>query len=188
MKQQRLKLYCINMKYVRNLANADDNVMSVSPQVNKSTRPFVGIVVVFDNKKYCVPLSSPKKKFENKKNAVDFMKITHPTAKNDKGAYKVIGVLNFNNMLPVDESLLKPVDMQIHSGDSPQIAAYKELLKDQLSFCRSNQDLIARKANKLYDLVVNHPDKNFSLVKRCCKFAKLEQVLVDYLKSKNKKI
>ena len=112
MKQLRLKLYTIDMKYVRNLAKADNNVMSVSPQVNKNIRPFVGILILLDEKKYCIPLSSPKKKFESKKNTVDFIKITHPTIKNEKGANKVIGALNINNMLPIDESLLTPIDMK----------------------------------------------------------------------------
>ena len=55
MEQKRLNLYLIDMKYIRNLAKADDHVMSVSPQVGKETRPFVGIVVVCESLKYCIP-------------------------------------------------------------------------------------------------------------------------------------
>lgn len=33
MKQNRLNLYLIDMKYIRDLAKADDHVMSVSPQI-----------------------------------------------------------------------------------------------------------------------------------------------------------
>ncbi len=57
MRQQRLNLYLIDIKYIRNLAKADDHVMSVSPQIEKESRPFVGIVVICDLHKYCVPLS-----------------------------------------------------------------------------------------------------------------------------------
>ena len=71
--EPRLRLYTIDMKYVRNLAKTDDNVMSVSPQSGKAIRPFVGIIVLVNGRKYCIPLSSPKKKFENKKNGVDFL-------------------------------------------------------------------------------------------------------------------
>lgn len=67
MNQERLKLYRIDIKYVRNLAKIDDNVLSVSPQKNKSNRPFVGIIVINQKKKYCVPLSSPKVKHQNMK-------------------------------------------------------------------------------------------------------------------------
>lgn len=46
MEQERLNLYHMDMKYIRDLHNADDRVQSVSPQIHKSNRPFVGIVVV----------------------------------------------------------------------------------------------------------------------------------------------
>ena len=47
MEQKRLNLYTVNMKYIRNLHNqGDDRVFSVSPQVGKDTRPFVGIVII----------------------------------------------------------------------------------------------------------------------------------------------
>lgn len=180
MKQQRLKLYTINIKYVRNLSKVDDNVMSVSPQIEKKTRPFVGILILLGDKKYCVPLSSPKQKFEKKKNSVDFMRITHPTKKNEQGANKLIGVLNFNNMIPIEDSLLAPVDLTIHRGDDAKKAAYKSLMKDQLDFCQRNQDMILKRANKLYNLVTKYPDKNINLTKRCCNFIKLEQALSRY--------
>jgi protein AbiQ len=38
MKKQRLHLYHIDMKYVRDLARIDDRVMSVSPQAGKENR------------------------------------------------------------------------------------------------------------------------------------------------------
>lgn len=106
MKQERLNLYTIDMKYVRDLAKSDSNVMSVSPQSGKDTRPFAEILILVDDKKYCVPITSPKAKTQKMKNAVDLMKIRHPTRKDENGAFEVIGVLNFNNMLPIDKSLL----------------------------------------------------------------------------------
>jgi len=50
MKQNRLNLYLINMKYIRDLAKADDHVMSVSPQISKEKHPFVGIIIVCELK------------------------------------------------------------------------------------------------------------------------------------------
>ncbi|MGN0263000.1 MAG: type III toxin-antitoxin system ToxN/AbiQ family toxin [Oliverpabstia sp.] len=43
---KRLKLYNVNIKYIRNLHNVDDNVPSVSPQIGKYARPFLGIIVL----------------------------------------------------------------------------------------------------------------------------------------------
>ena len=113
MEQKRLNLYLIDMKYIRNLAKADDHVMSVSPQAGKETRPFVGIVIVCGTRKYCVPLSSPKPKHSSMKNDVDFTKIMDGD--------KLIGVLNFNNMIPVAESCITPLNLRIAGKDAAVI-------------------------------------------------------------------
>lgn len=169
MEQKRLRLYKIDMKYIRDLAQKDDNVHSVSPQVGKDNRPFVGIIIICDNKKYCIPLSSPKSKHQKMKNDIDFMRI------NVDG--KLLGVLNFNNMIPVDERFLIPVELRITQKDSPENTHYKKMAVKQLNWCQQNQDLIVAKANKLYHLVTETPDKMRMVTKRCCNFKKLEAVL-----------
>jgi protein AbiQ len=170
MNQKRLRMYTVNMKYIRNLHNqGDDRVFSVSPQTGKDNRPFVGIIVVCDDKQYCVPLSSPKEKHNNMKNSVDFYKII------DKDG-KLIGVLDFNNMIPVRPDVVKEIDVRIHSKDNPQVKHYKNLVIDQINFCRQNQDIIVAKANKLYNMISK---KNVSgpLKRRCLNWRKLENVL-----------
>lgn len=44
------KLYKVDIKYIRNLHNIDDKVLSVSPQTAKDNRVFVGIVVISKKK------------------------------------------------------------------------------------------------------------------------------------------
>ena len=51
MKQEKLNLYRIDMKYIRNLHNVDDRVSSVSPQIGKQHRIYVGTVVVCNEHK-----------------------------------------------------------------------------------------------------------------------------------------
>ena len=63
-----LKLYKVDMKYIRNLHNIDDKVLSVLPQAGKDNRAFIGIVIVCGSHKYCIPLSSPKEKHKNMEN------------------------------------------------------------------------------------------------------------------------
>lgn len=173
----QLKLYSIDMKYVRNLANADDNVMSDSPQIGKGNRPFVGVLVLVNGQQYCVPLTSPKPKFENKKNAVDFMRILDEKHKNEKGANIVIGALNFNNMLPVTYSVLSEINIKIDRNDTPEIRNYKKLMTKQLDWCQKNEVNILSHAQRTYMLVTKYPDKNRNLCRRCCDFKKLESVL-----------
>ena len=168
MRQERLNLYLIDIKYIRNLAKVDDNVMSVSPQIEKENRPFIGIVIVCEDYEYCVPLSSPKPKHASMKNDVDFTKIVVQE--------KLIGVLNFNNMIPVNASCIKPLDLKITSKDNASTKQYKKLAVKQLDWCRRNQESIVKKANKLYRLVQSDRVSGY-LKRRCCDFRRLEKVL-----------
>lgn len=143
---RRLNLYTMDMKYVRDLAKVDDNVMSISPQTQKQARPFVGTVVVCNERSYCIPLSSPKPEHERMRNSSDFSRII------DKGG-RLIGVLNFNNMIPVDDTVIRRIDLVPHEGDNAETRHYKALMNDQLDWCNENRDVITRKANKLYLLV-----------------------------------
>lgn len=96
--QTDFKLYKVDMKYIRNLHNIDDKVLSVSPQMGKDNRVFVGIVIICGAHKYCIPLSSPKEKHKKMKNSMDFSKIEING--------KLLGVLNFNLMIPIEEEQL----------------------------------------------------------------------------------
>ncbi|MCD8308157.1 MAG: type III toxin-antitoxin system ToxN/AbiQ family toxin [Clostridia bacterium] len=171
MEQERLRIYTIDMKYILNLANVDDNVLSVSPQIHKDTRPFVGIIIICDQKKYCVPLSSHKAKHQNMRNDVDFTKIIYNG--------QLIGVLNFNNMIPVNDTVVQPIDLNITKTDTPEDRHYKELLMNQQTFCQQNQDAIVKKANKLYTLITTGKANSY-LKRRCCNFTKLEDVLAKW--------
>lgn len=168
MNQNRLNLYLIDIKYIRDLAKVDDHVMSVSPQISKEKRPFIGIVVICENKKYCVPLSSPKPKHFSMKNDIDFMKIYD----NDK----LIGVLNFNNMIPIHEQFIRPLNIKPSNSDNASNIHYKKMATKQLTYCQKNQDAIIHKANKLYEMITTGKANSF-LKRRCCDFSKLEHVL-----------
>lgn len=63
------KLYKVNMKYIRNLKNVEqkatgrtNTILSVSTQTHKQGRPFLGILVLVNERKYCIPLSSVEEK------------------------------------------------------------------------------------------------------------------------------
>jgi protein AbiQ len=152
------------MKYIRNLHNIDDRVLSVSPQTGKDSRVFIGIVIVCGTHKYCIPLSSPKAKHKKMKNAMDFSKIEIDG--------KLLGVLNFNLMIPVEEEQLQLVDTTIFKRDRDKIRVYKKLCLKELEWCRVNSEIICNKANVLYKKYIS--DENFSAKERCLNFTKLE--------------
>ena len=122
------KLYKVDIKYIRNLHNVDDKVLSVSPQAGKDNRIFIGIVVICGIRKYCIPLSSPKPKHKNMKNSMDFSKI--------EVEGQLLGVLNFNLMIPVEEEQLQLVDTTIFKRKFFRTGKILELSKIGICMCK----------------------------------------------------
>ena len=168
--QTDFKLYKVDMKYIRNLHNIDDKVLSVSPQAGKDNRVFVGIVTICGIHKYCIPLSSPKEKHKKMKNSMDFSKIEING--------KLLGVLNFNLMIPIEEDQLQLVNTTIFKRDRENIKYYKRLCVQELEWCRINSEVICNKANVLYKKYIS--SEPFSGRNRCLNFPKLESECEKY--------
>ncbi len=161
-----LSFYTVNADYCNYLRKFDKCVPYTMEQ--KSTRPFIGVLLNINNHTYYAPLSSPKPKHQKMKNQIDFIKINH-------GIY---GAINLNNMIPIDSSLaykINPNNIQ-RSYDNE---AYRNLLNNQLSWCNSNKDYIIKKANKLYNVIYTET-ANLNLQNRCCNFKLLEQKCNEY--------
>lgn len=168
--QTDFNLYKVDMKYIRNLQNIDDKVLSVSPQTGKDNRVFVGIVIICGIHKYCIPLSSPKEKHKRMKNSMDFSKIEING--------KLLSVLNFNLMIPIEEEQLQLVDTTIFKRDRENIKYYKRLCVQELEWCRVNSEVICNKANVLYKKYISN--ESFSGRNRCLNFPKLESECEKY--------
>ena len=165
MKQERLNLYRIDMKYIRNLHNVDNRVSSVSPQIGKQHRIYVGIVVICNERKYLIPLSHPVEKHKRMNPRADFDKIINKNG-------KLLGVLNYNLMIPVEEHQLLKVDLKADKDDSVGEKYYKQLCIDELNWCRKHADVIINKANCLYQLCTS--ESNYKGKTRCLDFKRLE--------------
>ena len=171
MKQERLNLYRIDMKYIRDLHNVDDRVSSVSPQIGKHHRIYVGIVIICNQHKYLIPLSHPAPKHSHMSPRADFDKITNKNG-------KLIGVLNYNLMIPVQDKQLIKVDLKKKRTDTLAEKHYKDLCIDEINWCRKNASTIINKANCLYNLCSN--ESNYKGKSRCLNFQKLEQICQKY--------
>ncbi len=134
----------------------------------KELRPFVGVLLKIKGLEYFAPLSSPKAKHLKMKNTLDFMKINHGT----------LGVINFNNMIPVNKNNYVLLDLNKIPQDS-QEQIYYYLLLAQLSWLNANKIQVVAKAQKLYNLYIN--GKLFVKIKdRCCNFPLLEEKCKEY--------
>lgn len=151
---EALRVYRVLDKYVAFLHSRDFRV-----QYNKHTsRPYIGIVLRVGEFKYFVPMESPKPNHKNIKPGPHILKM-------DKGR---LGLLGFNNMIPVREEAL----ISFNISDEPN-EAYARLLEKQVYFCNRNKTEIFNKASRTYYEVVNKENKFLERVS--CDFKKLER-------------
>lgn len=172
--QPSLEVYRIDMKYIRNLHSIDDRVLSVSPQIGKDERPFLGVLVICNDHKYCVPLSKTKKKHAKMRDKIDFKKIVYHG--------KLIGVLNFNLMIPVEDILIQKIDTKIRKHDNADTRKKKELLIKELDWCNEHARDLTNTANVLYAKYVS--GEKFAARKQCLDFIRMEAECKKFTKKK----
>ena len=126
------KLAKIDYMYCDYLRKYDKRV--VYNKGKKELRPFIGVLFSIGDKEYFAPLSSPKPKHQIMKNNIDFFKIDNGT----------LGVINFNNMIPVVESALLLIDI-----DAMEDSKYQRLLQNQYN------NLDKRRCNQLLKVYEN---------------------------------
>lgn len=167
---KRLKLYNVNLKYIRNLHNVDNHVPSISPQIGKQNRPFLGVVVMVNGEKYCIPLSSnsPKKnkKLDSMRENITFRKIQ------DRNG-KILAALNLNNMIPIRDEYITEIDLNIKFSDSVSMRQWKNLCAKELDWCQANSAEIERLANELHRKYCS--GESFQKRKICLNFPALEK-------------
>ena len=156
---ESLRIYRIDDKYIRFLKSRDNRV-----QDNKGRRrPYVGVVLYVGDFRYFVPMESPKPNHANIKPGRHILKL-------DGGK---LGLLGFNNMIPVNDAALIEFDI-----DSEPDRKYAELLRRQVTYINKNKANVLGHASSTYYNVVNK--KNAFLLRICCDFKKLEYACVHY--------
>ena len=110
-----LRIYRVTDHYIAFLHSRDSRV-----QFNKQTsRPYVGVVLHVGEFKYFVPMESPKPHHKKIKPGTHILKM-------DDGR---LGLLGFNNMIPVRDDVLITFDI----AEEPD-ADYSALLQKQAKF------------------------------------------------------
>ena len=138
----------------------------------KNKRPFIGIILKINEINYFAPLSSPKRKHENMKNTVDFIKINGGRD----------GVINLNNMIPILKEEYNEIDIKEEIQNNKK---YGLILKYQIKWCNENRMQIINNAKKLYSLIINEK-ASLSLRNRCCDFKFLEIKLNQFILNQEK--
>ena len=164
-----LRLYNIKEEYVEHLRKKEERVL-----YNKNEdRPYVGIVVTINEMNYYVPLASPKAKHKTMHNDIDFRKIAG-------GRY---GAMNFNNMIPVPDNCLIPIDFSEYDEK------YASLFRHQYKEINAEREIIVSVTEHLYELCLkdlNELTKHERKIKeRCCNFHLLEKMCKAYINQNN---
>lgn len=151
---EKLRIYRVTDKYIRFLNSRDSRV-----QFNKNAhRPYVGVVLLVGEHRYFVPMESPKPGHANIKPGVHIFKLAGGS----------LGLLGFNNMIPVPACALIEFDFSAEPDEK-----YKRLLQKQLIEIARNRAAILQKASKTYFDVVNK--SNSFLIRISCDFKLLER-------------
>lgn len=161
-----LKIVKVDTNYCDYLRKFDSKV--VYNKYEKELRPFIGVLFKIDTFEYFAPLSSPKTKHLKMKNTLDFFKI-----KNGE-----LGVVNFNNMIPVTQNNYTLINLDKITLTKSELK-YQNMLKEQLIWLNANYNQLKSKSAKLYKFYAeDRLSKNIK--ERCCNFKLLEKKCLEY--------
>lgn len=168
MKENKLKWYVVDKKYVNYLKQYDEKVENIN--YDTKLKPYIGILITINEFNYYVPISSVKEKHYKIKEGMDFIKIL----KNNK----IIGVLNLNNMIPILDNNVevlkyKEIEQYREFANNKEKNLYISFLSFELDLINNKMEKIKKNAMKLYNEKINNPNSNVS--KRCCNFKLLEE-------------
>lgn len=154
---ERLRLYKVNIDYIKYLYNYDKRVQynPNKPDIYTKRRPYLRCILKINDYNYFVPLEHPRREHKEMKNNIYILKIHN-------GKY---GILGFNNMIPINKENLIEFDINKENED------YKKILISQYHFCNKHIDEIRYKALETY----KRSQKNNFFKKVCCDFKLLEE-------------
>ena len=168
---KKLKIVYLDNDYCDYLRMFDSRVPY---NMKGSQRPFVGVLLKVGKCLYFAPLSSPRPKHLKLFDNIDLLKI--------EGGK--LGVINFNNMVPVYDQNIKYIDTNQVNNLTKEQRAYLMLLNDQLHWLRRHEHRLFRKSKFLYDSYMKKT-LNKQVIQRCCDFSLLEEKCKEYNSDKN---
>lgn len=186
-----LKFVNVDMAYLKHLHEVCDEVFY--KPTNYDNKPYLGILINNNGRKYVLPLTSAKEKHKSwkdsypdrflvysiePKNAVSAQAIFMETDDENKVKH-ILSAVDIKKMIPVNDKVISAVDINSHADDSEEVAKYKDLMNKEYSFCVKIMDDILVKASRIYD-----KQKATGKVQMfACDFGKLEQAADEWNKA-----
>jgi protein AbiQ len=164
-KTESLKFYDVDITYAKHLQSFEPKIPNIVYKTGRN-KFLCGIVFSVNNMDYYAPISH--------KTNVD-TKLNIKIRDNNE---KCISSIRFQYMFPIKKELVSPIDIDEEEGEN-----YRELLWQELHFCKDNEEWILQKAEKVYSLQTENTKKY--LTERCCDFKLLEEKCEEYEPTKN---
>lgn len=187
-----MKFINVDTDYLKALHDVCEEVRYKSEgYVNK---PFIGILINNNDRKYVIPLSSakPKHKLWKNINKEIYLVYENTTRENmsdndiwvqinsdTKQVKHIMSVIDIKKMIPVKDGCYSVVQLNVENEDSEETLKYKDLLNKEYSFCLKIIEEIIEKANKIYAKQM----QTKKVAKFCCDFRVLEKVCDTYIKN-----
>ena len=184
-----------NMQFINIDQDYLQELHKVCPEVyykrtKYENKPYIGILVNNNDKKYVIPLSSAKEKHKTWKNVNQECFLVYEYADETKMSTKdiwvrdtegekvkhIMSMIDVKKMIPIKEGLYSTVNMNKQNSDTREQSQYKDLLNKEYTFCLKIIDDVVSKANKLYEKQI----RTKKVSKFCCDFEALEQVCDTY--------
>lgn len=172
----------IDQNYIKKLHDACSEVYYKS--YGYENKPYIGILINQNDRKYVIPLSSAKEKHKVWKNVNKECYLIYETAKKSsmgkgdiwteagEGRVKhILSVMDIKKMIPIIDGVYRRININSSDDDSDDMRKYKDLLNKEYSFCLKVINEVIGKANKLYDKQM----KTGKVIKFCCDFKALEE-------------
>lgn len=148
-------------------------------------KPYIGILINKNDRKYVIPLSSAKEKHKAWKNVNNECYLIYEMTKKscmrkddiwlalDQDNVKhILAVMDIKKMIPIVDGVYSRVNINPDKSDTDEVKKYKDLLNKEYSFCLKIINEVIEKANRLYDMQM----KTGKVVKFCCDFKALEDI------------
>ena len=181
--EENLIFINIDQQYLEKLHDACSEVYyKPSGYENK---PYIGILINKNDRKYVIPLSSAKEKHKRWKNVNKecylIYEIADKSCMGDKDIWTdiddekvkhILSAMDIKKMIPVIDSVYHRVNINLEESDTDETKKYKDLLNKEYSFCVKIIDEVIEKVNKLYEKQM----ETGKVSKSCCDFKILEEV------------
>lgn len=179
----KLTFINIDQNYLKKLYDACSEVYYKAR--GYENKPYIGILINKEDRKYVIPLSSAKEKHKSWKNVDKECYLIYEIAKKscmrkddiwvaeDQDNVKhILSVMDIKKMIPIVDGVYSRVNINPDKSDTDAVKKYKDLLNKEYVFCLKIINEVIGTANKLYDKQM----ETGTVAKFCCDFKALEEV------------